>query len=296
MKILLTGASGFIGQYLVHELSRHEIDYIVLGGTPTDFANHEAIDLLSCDDFSAVMEKANATHLIHLAWFAKHGEFWNSQQNFHWLKVTSEIVDAFCKHGGQHVTISGTCAEYDWNYGYCVEGITPINPVSTYGVCKDATRRIAEITCKKYDVELAWLRIFFPYGVGESENRLIPSLFRYYSGQIDAFGINSETYRDFLHIRDVVHAIYLCSTKHATGIFNVSSGDPVSLRTIVEKIAAIYERDPSEILSVNTERVNDPKLIVGANEKLLSLGWENNISLDDGLFRYSKYGNFKDAI
>ncbi len=281
MKVLVTGATGFIGRYVTTELARQEIDFVTVGRS-TKYEppwKHIALNLLEVDDFSLILKQAQATHLIHIAWYSEHGEYWDSQINLDWMKMTVQLVEAFCRQGGEHICITGTCAEYDWSHGYCNEDSTPASPSTFYGITKDSTRRLAQVISQKYSVSLAWARIFYPYGEGEATPRLIPSLFSVFRGLKEPFGVNANCYRDFLHVSDVASAIVLLTNKKVTGCINIGSGEPVLIRDLVKVIAQINSADPMTVLGQKSDRIGEPKFLIGNNEKLKKHGWQNKIHI-----------------
>lgn len=284
MRVLLTGATGFIGQYVARKLHAADIDFVTVGRTPNYVGReHIPADLLRATDYSQVVLSARATHLIHLAWYAEHGKYWSSPFNIDWLKATTDLVDTFCRLGGQHVTISGTCAEYDWTYGYCIEGVTPTNPSTIYGMAKDSTRRICQNICSQYAVPLAWGRIFFPYGRGEVTSRLLPSLSAVFQGKRDPFGINGTHYRDFLHVSDIASALMFLSVMEADDVINIASGEATRLQDVVQLLASKMSSDPRRILQLMPARIGEPAFLIGASGKLAALGWKKTVSLEQGL-------------
>jgi nucleoside-diphosphate-sugar epimerase len=277
MKVLLTGGSGFVGQYLLKHLLACDIDTVVVGrALPENCepANFKKIDLLDNCNFDDLVADVGATHLLHLAWYAEHTAYWTSPLNLSWMQASVSLVEAFCQAGGKKVVIAGTCAEYDWEYGYCSEELTPLKPNTLYGVAKDATRRLAAAVCSKHQVECAWGRIFLPYGQGEDNRRLLPSLIAVFQGKRAPFGVNANVYRDFLHIEDVATGFIALLQTNATGVFNVCSGHPVQLEDVVLQIAQLYQADPKIILDLSTERPGEPLFLVGNNQKLKLLGWQ----------------------
>lgn len=288
MKVLLTGSTGFIGRYVAAELEASNIGFVGITRKPLKSSknNYVFTDLLKEKDISDLIKEIKATHLIHLAWYTEHGKYWNSAFNLEWMAATHRLIEYFCSHGGQHVLVAGTCAEYDWRYGMCYEDITPTNPATLYGITKDATRSFSQLICLRYDVSLAWARIFFPYGAGEEKTRLIPSLFRVFQQEEPPFGVNADSYRDLLHVRDLAKALVICVLNQANGILNLSSGEPLSIREIVKIIARTYGVSPSKILDMKSERKGEPRFLVGDNEKLKSFGWKQEIDIVEGLSNY----------
>jgi len=284
MKILLTGATGFIGQYVTKSLISKNIDFVTVGRNTINNNNeHISADLLLISDFHSIVEKAQATHLIHLAWFAEHGKYWTSPLNDKWTEASLNLIEAFCNSGGQGVVAAGTCAEYDWSNGYCAEGSTPIRPETIYGQAKDKTRKLVLSICDQNNVSCVWGRVFFPYGRGENPNRLIPSMISVFRGERAPFGVNSNQYRDLLYAYDVAEAFIFLLLSEQTGIFNISSGKPLQIAEVVYKIASLLNVSPKIILDLTTERPGEPNLLVGENLKLKSLGWKPKYTIDQGL-------------
>ena len=122
----------------------------------------EAEDLVSC---------VKATHMLHLAWYTEHKKYWTSPANENWVKASLALAQAFRSHGGERAVMAGTCAEYDWRYGRCIEGKTPLSPATLYGRCKNALREKVELFSKEGGMSFAWGRIFFLYGPYEYPDR-----------------------------------------------------------------------------------------------------------------------------
>ena len=288
MKVLLTGASGFLGRYVLDSLRQHGIDTVMLGrrrGPESVLADFIEADLLSAPDFAGLVKESGATHLLHLAWYAEHGKYWTSPLNLRWVDATARLVEAFCEGGGKQVVVAGTCAEYDWAHGYCREDSTPLSPATLYGAAKDAARRLVMAVCEQYQVPCAWGRVFMPFGAGENRLRLIPSLMDVFRGKRSAFGVNAAAYRDFLHAVDVAEGFVALLRSGATGAYNISSGQPVQLSDAVRKLAELLDADPKIVLGLTAERPGEPPLLVGENLKLRTLGWQPSLSFLQGLER-----------
>lgn len=288
MKVLLTGATGFVGRYVAKELVRQGIDYLGLqrGMSRNDRAIQ--MDLLSANELEPFFQKFKPTHLIHTAWYAEHGKYWDSELNLEWVMATKRLVESFCASGGEHIVITGTCAEYDWGHGYSVEDVTPLNSATLYGICKDTTRRITELVVEKHEASLTWARVFFPYGPGEAPQRLIPSLFKAFNGDVPPFGVNSSSYRDLLHVEDAARGLVACAQNKFVGAVNICSGRPVQISEVVQKIAKITNGDPDIILKLTPKKQEINRFLVGENKKLERLGWKQEIMLDQGLLNYQR--------
>jgi nucleoside-diphosphate-sugar epimerase len=276
MRVLLTGASGFLGRYVLRELVHQGIDVVTVGRSCP--AEHRGdfieADLLCAGDHSAIVQSCGASHLIHLAWYAEHGEYWTSPLNLRWADASVRLVEAFCTAGGQKVVTAGTCAEYDWSCGYCCEDATPLKPASMYGTAKDATRRLLAEVCSTKQIPFAWGRIFLPYGKGEDSRRLVPSLIEVFRGKRPPFGVNASAYRDFLHADDVASGFIRLLLSAAEGSYNISSGRPTQIAEVVRAIANAANGNPRIVLDLSTQRPGEPEILFGDNGKLKALGWQ----------------------
>lgn len=282
MRVLLTGGSGFLGRHALACLHQQGIDTVLLGRQPpVDPTNTDwiAADLLAAPDWATIMQRAQATHLLHLAWYAEHGQYWASPLNLRWVEATVRLTEAFCQAGGQRVVVAGTCAEYDWSHGYCREESTPLHPATLYGIAKDATRRLVMAVCQQHQVPCAWGRIFLPFGAGESPQRLIPSLLAALRGHRAPFGIHASAYRDFLHASDVAAGLVTLLRHESTSAYNISSGQPVLLEMLVRHLADWCHANPQPLLDMCCNRPQEPALLVGNSQRLQALGWHPTLTL-----------------
>lgn len=284
MKLLLTGGSGLVGSHVLKALEREAIETVVIGRRRLSVAVEQIeVDLLAVADFSDLVRSVGATHLLHLAWEAEHGKYWTSPLNLRWVEATVRLVEAFCVQGGKHVAIAGTCAEYDWSQGYCREENTRLSPHKLYGISKDATRRLAMAVCEHYRVPCAWGRLFLPYGRGECDGRLVPSLMQVFQGLRAPFGVNAPAYRDFLHASDVASGFLRLVIMEAAGAHNICSCQPVRLSELVTTLAGLMNGNPEPVLALSKERQDEPPVLIGENLKLKALGWRPTLDLEEGL-------------
>jgi nucleoside-diphosphate-sugar epimerase len=279
-RVLITGATGFLGRYVLAALQQHQWESVIVGRQPPPTRSLSdqflMVDCLQHPDWLTLFHQLQPTHLLHLAWYAEHGLFWHSPLNLRWVEATMRLVEAFCLYGGQRVVIAGTCAEYDWTFGYCREEQTPLVPQQLYGIAKDATRRLTEAICRQHDVSYAWGRIFFPFGAGEHPNRLIPAVIAALRGQRPAFAVNLHHYRDFLHASDLATAFTTVLASDFNGTINLCSGTACRIEHLVQELAAQCHADPTSIFELSNAKAADqqqPAFLIGDNSRLHALGW-----------------------
>ncbi len=284
MKVLLTGANGFIGRSVLNLLLSKRITTVVAGRTcpagvlPNNFLE---IDFLGTRDYSELIKAVEATHLLHFAWYTEHGDYWESPLNLDWVSSSVRLAEIFCESGGKKIVYAGTCAEYAWRDEICNEKNTPIEPSSLYGISKDRVRQLVARISAKHKVAFSWGRIFYPYGPGEDRRRLIPALIDVFEGRRPPFGINGGSSRDFLHVEDVAKGFLRLLQSEESGIYNISSGLPIKLSQIVQWLAKSKDADPNVILNLSTCRPGEPAILVGDNKKILDLGWKPTYKLSD---------------
>ena len=124
-KVLVTGGAGFIGRHclpllLSAEYEVHAADLNIINPNNSEVFWHK-IDLLDNAQVNTLLSKIQPTHLLHFGWCTEHRKYWSSFDNFKWVESGLNLMRNFHLYGGKRMVVSGTCAEYDWGYGYCNE-------------------------------------------------------------------------------------------------------------------------------------------------------------------------------
>ncbi len=235
-RVLLTGATGFIGRHAVAPLlaKGYEVHAVSLNnaGEAQGVQWHKA-NLLDGMAAAKLMAEITPTHLLHLAWYAEPGKFWRSLENYRWLEAGIALLRNFRKAGGGRVVMAGTCAEYDWDYGYCSESVTPCRPGTPYGACKHALQQVLHSYSRDSGLSSAWGRIFFLYGPSEHPARLVSSVITSLLRGEEARCTHGNQVRDFMHVEDVASAFVALLDSDVQGPVNIASGRPVTLREVV---------------------------------------------------------------
>jgi nucleoside-diphosphate-sugar epimerase len=287
-RVLVTGASGFVGRQVVEQLlaGGHEV-HAACGRQPLDglaVAAVHQLDLLDPGTPSALVDKVRPTRLLHLAWCAKPGVYWTSPENLGWVRSTLELLEVFQRQGGEHAVLVGSCAEYDWSgEGVCREYATPLNPATPYGRCKNATRELTELFGQLHGMPVAWARIFHAYGPYEAPGRLVPAIITALLKGEPARCSHGEQQRDLLHVADVAAALIHLMQANTRGSFNIGGGQPIRLREVIEYLAR--QLDAEHLLQFGAIPVaaNDPPLLIADNQRLLATGWQPRFDLHSGL-------------
>ncbi|MDQ3675868.1 MAG: NAD(P)-dependent oxidoreductase [Actinomycetota bacterium] len=291
VRVLVTGASGFIGRRALGALVQRGFEVHAVARGPAPEAAPGAViwhaaDLLDAGARRALIGSLEASHILHLAWYAETGAFWEARENAQWVAATVGLIDEFAAAGGRRAVLAGTCAEYDWaraGDGPLAED-APLAPATFYGVCKDATRRVAEGLAERAGIALAWGRIFFLYGPQEDERRLVASVARALVAGERAPTSAGTQRRDFLHVDDVAGAFTALLDSEVAGAVNIASGESVAIRSIVEQIAKAAGRPDLLDLGALPTRPGDPEEIVAGVTRLHEeVGFRPARSLQEGL-------------
>ena len=289
-KVVVTGAKGFIGRHTLKNLRdrNFEIHAIVSKNAPDIDLNNchwHLANLLDINQIKQLFEQIKPTHFLHFAWcYSRPGKYWQAEDNFLWVQASLEMLKQFQAQGGQRVVMSGTCAEYDWNYGYCSEFITPKNPSSPYGICKNAMQEMLQSYANLTNLSSAWGRIFLPYGPYEYVDRLVASVICSLLKGEPARCSHGRQMRDFLYVQDVADAFVALLESDVTGPVNIGSGQPMAIKDMVYKIGEQMGRSDLIQLGAIPAATNDTPLVI-ADVKRLSdeVGFQPTYNLERGI-------------
>lgn len=291
--ILVTGASGLIGQYVCPALANAGHDVVAVGRTVPKKeilgVRWIACDLLDQSEHEKMIAEAKPTHLLHLAWVTDHGYFWGAPENKEWLEASKHLIEAFSCAGGERVVVSGSCAEYDWtrlDNGICREGQTPLKPHTLYGQSKLEFWRWLEIFASTQDLSAAWGRMFFTYGKGEPANKLISSVAAALKNGNEAKCSSGVQLRDFMHANDIGLAFAALLQSNVVGEVNVGSGEKHSIGEVVRMLGEIAGQPQLVRLGAMEDRPDDPPSIVADVTRLRDeVGFTPSMDLHEGLQR-----------
>jgi nucleoside-diphosphate-sugar epimerase len=275
--VLLTGAGGFIGAHALAELLErgHEVHAVCRRARelPEGTIAHEA-DLLHPGAPETLAQEVQATHLLHLAWYAVPGAFWSAPENERWIDASLRLLRAFGEAGGARAVLAGTCAEYAWGEVLLRERDTPLGPATKlepatlYGACKHATHIAAEAVAQQLGVSFAWGRVFFLYGPGEARSRLVGDVARALLAGEEVPTTDGRQLRDFMHVRDVASAFVRLLDGDLRGPINIASGEPLAVADLVSLIAEETGGIERVRFGALARRPGEPDSIVGDVSRL----------------------------
>jgi len=288
-RVLVTGGGGFIGHPTLEALRRrgHEVHAVSRHpqASPGDVTWHTG-DLLQPGAAAELIERVRPAMLVHLAWYAEHGKFWDSPENERWVTASKGLLEAFVAAGGRRAVLAGSCVEYDWSEGGVFAEDHPLHPAPPYGRAKLELSRAAQALADRAGLELAWARLFFLFGPREHPERLVSSVARRILAGEEAPVSEGSQVRDFIYVLDAAEALAELLDSRVNGAVNVASGIPTAVGDLVDMVAEQAGRPELVKRGAIPMREGDPPVLVADVTRLTDeVGWSPPESLDHGIER-----------
>ncbi|HUQ28993.1 MAG TPA: NAD(P)-dependent oxidoreductase [Usitatibacter sp.] len=294
MKVLLTGASGFVGSYVLRQLlAVPGAEVGVLLRDPERAWRIQAdlprttILRASLDDVAALEAAVSgfaASHVVHLAWSGVLGKDRNDASQRENTRRSVRLLETAATAGARHFIGLGSQAEY----GPCeakIDESTPTAPTTLYGAAKLSTCHMAAGLCERYGLRFAWLRLFSSYGPQDSPEWMIPYLALKLLHRERPAVTAAEQLWDYIYVDDAAAAIAsVVRSEHAAGIFNLGSGTAPRLRDIIEMVRDAI--DPSLPIGFGEvpyrpDQVMHLEADIGRLRR--ATGWEPRVPLPQGI-------------
>ncbi len=242
MRVVVTGATGFIGNHVILELLKRNIDVIATG---TNFKKAQAyswFDKVQFVEFD-IMENSSDVllgqlstddKLMHLAWSGLP----NYKSLFHFennLLPQYNFIKDVVTWGLKDITITGTCFEYGKKDGALKEGMIP-DPDNSYSIAKDTLHKFLEQLNLLNGFRLKWARLFYTYGPGQSPSSILSQLDEAIDSGEHSFNMSKgEQIRDYLNITEVASKLARISLNdNFSGTINCCSGYGITVKSLVE--------------------------------------------------------------
>jgi UDP-glucose 4-epimerase len=294
VRILITGATGFLGSYVLKRLlvdGRHEIAILVRPESDpwriSALINQVERIPFGLNDLMSARGHVMGFRpdaVIHLAWSGVGNRFRNDLAQLDNLRATADLVELSRDAGATSWVGIGSQAEYGPTQGVIHEGI-PTRPTTLYGITKLSAYMLAEHLCAQAGIRLGWVRVFSTYGPMDDPSWMIPYLILKLLNQERPSLTPGTQVWDYLHAEDAARAIEgVASCSSASGVFNLGSGRPREIREIVKLVRD--QIDPALPLGFG-EVPFRPDQVMHLEADVARLrdqtGWLPTVSLEDGV-------------
>jgi nucleoside-diphosphate-sugar epimerase len=291
--ILVTGAAGWIGSHVTRLLVQrgHRVLALVRPGSSVDriadllpLIKLIEIDLAEPSSLAGVLRVKPPDVCLHLAWYTVPGRYLHARENLDSVVSSLDLLKLLDDVGCQRTVITGTCLEYDTSMAELLSEQSPIRPGFLYSICKHALFSIAEKFQRSCGRQFAWCRIFYLYGPGEQETRLVPYVINKLLAQQPCLLTSGEQMRDYLHVVDVASALGTVALSDLEGVVNIGSGEPVRVADMALTLGRILRTEESLQLGALPMAPDDPPFVCADARRLRThFGWEPGFDLCGGL-------------
>lgn len=294
-RVLLTGASGFIGTHVrkaLHEAG-HEIISLVRVPGETMIPYPGELFLTGTLAEAGVLEQSlsgiTLDACIHLAWegipdYSSEPSIKNLEYGFRILRLCKQLEI-------KKLVISGSCWEYAEPSGMISEN-APLSYKKPFQTAKNTLHAIAETFCRENGIACRWLRLFYVYGEGQRPGSLIPYVVRELRSGVRPVLGGAFNQNDFVHVADVAQAVCksLDFIEGEISCLNIGAGQAVRVLDVVAAAARILQVNIDLALYEPPAVVTPPFWadIRAANERLC---WVPRVSLEEGLERYIRFSD-----
>lgn len=279
-KVLVTGATGFVGSYVVADLLSRGLSVIA---TSSDEKKAAAFNWFNevrylPFDFNTFDNKVNYFEYferpdiaIHLAWegLPNYKDSFHLEKN---LPLHQAVLENLVRNGLRNLTVTGTCFEYGMKAGKLSES-TPADPANAYAIAKHRLQQFLSELTNRYQCSFKWVRLFYMYGKGQSPKSLISQLDAALANNEPEFNMSGgEQQRDFLPVEEVAaHITKVALQNRVEGIVNICSGVPVTVKDFVVSYLQQQQKEIKLNLGYYPYPDYEPMVFWGDNTKLHSI-------------------------
>jgi nucleoside-diphosphate-sugar epimerase len=288
MKIVITGANGFIGSNLCNYLSLDN-EILAVSRNNNNIQDNQKIQFLKCDlktisNYEKEILDFDPDILIHCAWIGGNNfQDTSSIIQFENVVYGIQLLDIIKKSKIKLFIGLGTSVEYGY-YSSPVKECHIPNPYSLYGQSKKYFYDICKNICESENIDFTWVLPFYLYGPNDVKSRLIPKVIDSSLKNNDLFLNSCDSLVDYLYIDDFVSGVDKIIKYNLLGKVNLSSGKTYNIKYIIEYINNICNYTGVAVFDKNKDRPNYQKYFCGDNSKIKNLtDWKENFSLEQGL-------------
>ena len=281
--VLITGAAGYIGRHVVKAFLNN--DYRVLANDLNNKGIDERAEIIDYPIFNGdkdIYERMGMPDvLVHLAW--RDGFIHNSKAHMEDLSKHVIFLNNMMEGGLPGLSVMGSMHEVGYWVG-AIDEYTPCNPLSMYGIAKNALRQELLLETKEKDIAVHWLRAYYILGDEVRGSSVFSKLVQAVEDGKKTFPFTSGKNKyDFIHIDELADQIVAASTQNKeNGIINVCSGKAVSLGEQMEKFIKEHDYPISLEYGKYADRPYDSPEVWGDNSKISRI---MEVTNEKGIYR-----------
>lgn len=301
MKVLVTGAGGFVGEYLVKLLKAHNHDIVAIGINNGTFLKElsiptHVVNILDYPVLRETMQNVVPDAVIHLAAVSNVPISWNKpgltiDVNIH---GTVNVLQALYEVNPKAKFLNiGSSDEYGLT-AKCGKPLTedmPCQPQNPYSISKYCTEQMVLQLGKKYGMNVISTRSFNHFGPGQAKGFVVSD----FASQIKAIEAGEQepvirvgdlsAARDFTFVSDVVEAyVSLIEKDVESGVYNVCSGKAMTVQEILDMMLHLSSKEIKVEIDEGKFRSSEVPFFVGCADKLSNAtGWKVSTDIVDGL-------------
>ena len=292
-RLLVVGGSGFIGRHIVDHAIRLGWDVTSLSltsrpGSEEIFpgVRYVAVDLVNGDTLKKVLGKAFFEYVVNCGGYIDHRSFGDGGRKVfdtHCAGVLN-LAEALNRDVLQSFINIGSSDEYGNNPSPQVETQREA-PISPYSTGKVAATHFLQMLYRTENFPATILRLFLTYGPGQDNRRFLPQVI---TGCLEGRSFpasEGKQLRDFCFVQDTVKAVFAALTKPAAKgeVINVGSGQPVSIRQVIEVVQRLVGKGTPKFGAVAYRSGENMSLVADISKATTMLDWQPMVTLDKGL-------------
>jgi nucleoside-diphosphate-sugar epimerase len=281
LRVLLTGAAGFLGSHVVRRLVGRGDRVLVVLRPPTQPARIrellEQVEVVESNledlrRLRTAVARFEPEALVHLAWYVRPGDYQVSPANLASLAASIGLFELALELGCPRIVGVGSCLEYAARDEAFKES-DAAEPISLYAACKLSALHVGRALAARHRAQFVWARLFHVHGPGEDPARLLPWVAASLRAHRAVDLSPGSQVRDHLDVRDVAAALVHLTSHGTPGVFNVCSGVPVTLREVLLTLGRVLGHPELLHFGARPYAPEEPMCLVGDPNRLKATGW-----------------------
>lgn len=265
MKVLVTGANGYIGRYVVKTLLDKGVEVIACDMNTEnvdDRADRKVFNIFNLLEGNVFEQLGSPDVCLHMAW--RNGFIHNAPTQMEDLSAHYKFLTGIIDGGLKQLAIIGTMHEVGYWQG-AIDEKTPCNPISMYGIAKDALRRSMIQYTQQNGCILQWLRCYYILGDDTKNNSIFSKLLIAAEEGKKTFPFTTGKNKyDFINVDELAYLISACVMQNEiNGIIDCCTGRPISLAERVEQFIIEHNLDIKLVYGAFPDRIYDSPCVYG---------------------------------